>query len=135
MHPVPRECARQQLASDNLLPKPETCKPCHAESTVRVTPTTKFVMKFSHAAHAQMLTCQGCHRPSPEPGFTSMAFCIGCHNKIDMTDSCMKCHLPTQQLKPATHTRQFIETHSNGKWDTRGCAVCHGKDFSCQGCH
>ena len=132
--------AASTRAADNLLPQAESCAPCHEDSQVRTAPTRHFVAKFNHAAHAGMLNCQGCHRlkeGAANPGFPKMAFCIGCHNKIDVPDSCMKCHLPTQELKPSSHNPAFFDLHSSGKLQTKnaGCAVCHGRNFTCQGCH
>ena len=109
--------------------------------TVRSVPAPHFVAKFNHAVHGKMLNCQGCHRltrDAANPGFPAMQFCIGCHNKIDMTDSCMKCHSPTQKLQPDSHAQAgFFDLHSSGKLHTKtaGCAVCHGDSFTCQGCH
>ena len=40
-------------------------------------------------------------------------------------------------LRPADHTREFIDTHSTGKinLDKQSCLPCHGRDFPCMGCH
>jgi predicted CXXCH cytochrome family protein len=85
--------------------------------------------------------CEACHRALRESetvskaNFPAMADCLVCHNRIDPPDSCVQCHLPGPELKPASHTVEFIEAHSTRKIDKTGCAVCHGRDFTCQGCH
>lgn len=87
--------------------------------------------------------CEACHRglgasdAVTKAAFPRMADCLVCHKRIDPPDSCAKCHLPGPWLRPATHTADFVDVHSNRrlKMDTSGCAACHGRDFTCQGCH
>jgi hypothetical protein len=87
--------------------------------------------------------CAACHRGLEESdavsraAFPLMADCLVCHSKIDPPFSCEKCHEPGPQLKPADHTPDFIDTHSSGKLnlDKPSCAVCHGRRFTCLGCH
>lgn len=87
--------------------------------------------------------CEACHRGLHESdhvtqaNFPRMADCLVCHNQIDVPFSCVKCHNEGAALKPATHTPNFIDTHSSGKLnlDKPSCAVCHGRRFTCQGCH
>jgi len=87
--------------------------------------------------------CQACHRgleesdrvsPAAMPG---MADCLVCHNRIELPFSCEKCHARTDKLKPASHTPDFLDTHTSGKLglDKATCAVCHGRKFTCLGCH
>ena len=67
-----------------------------------------------------------------------MADCLVCHNKIDNPFSCEKCHTaPAVQLKPPSHTADYVDTHSSGKLqlDKPSCVICHGKEFTCLGCH
>lgn len=90
--------------------------------------------------------CQTCHRGLEQSASTSMAGpahfprmadCLVCHNKIDPPFSCVKCHDEGQHLKPASHTNDWIDRHSSGKanLDKPSCAVCHGRRFTCLGCH
>jgi predicted CXXCH cytochrome family protein len=86
--------------------------------------------------------CTGCHRALQhsdavtEAAFPRMADCLVCHNKIDPPFTCTKCHEDGAQLKPADHTADWIDAHSAGKIkDKTGCAVCHGRRFTCLGCH
>lgn len=69
--------------------------------------------------------------------FLRMADCLVCHNKVDPPESCKFCHVEGSQLKPANHTAEFLEAHSraNAKLDMKTCAVCHGRKFTCMGCH
>ncbi len=66
-----------------------------------------------------------------------MADCLVCHNKIDNPFSCEFCHAKNANLKPANHSADFLDTHTAGKLklDKTTCAVCHGRKFTCLGCH
>ena len=87
--------------------------------------------------------CEACHRGlevSDRPdrsGLPQMADCLVCHNQIDPPYSCEFCHMKGAQLKPASHTPDFLDTHTSGKLDPdkTTCAVCHGRRFHCLGCH
>ena len=87
--------------------------------------------------------CTGCHRGLEKSdsvsmaAFPHMADCLTCHNTIDPPFSCVKCHDEEQRLKPASHTNEWIDRHSTGKanLDKASCAVCHGRNFTCLGCH
>ena len=81
--------------------------------------------------------CGGCHR-GPGGTHPHMADCLTCHNKIDPPDSCATCHsASTMKFRPANHTPDFLDTHTSGKigLDKTTCAVCHGRRFTCLGCH
>lgn len=88
-------------------------------------------------------TCTACHRGLEESvavtkaAFPQMADCLVCHSKIDPPFSCETCHSKEVKLKPANHTQDFLDAHhdKNAKLDRTTCAVCHGRKFSCQGCH
>lgn len=87
--------------------------------------------------------CTACHRGMEESAavtkaaFPQMADCLVCHSKIDPPFSCETCHSKDVKLKPAYHTPDFLDAHhaKNSKLDRTTCAVCHGRKFSCQGCH
>jgi hypothetical protein len=87
--------------------------------------------------------CEACHRGlevSDRPdrsGMPQMADCLVCHNQIDPPYSCEFCHAKEAALKPASHTPDFLDTHTTGKLDLdrTTCAVCHGRRFRCLGCH
>jgi hypothetical protein len=87
--------------------------------------------------------CAACHRGlerSDEVSlavFPKMADCLVCHNKVDPPFSCEKCHDAKANLKPATHTNEWLERHSSkaAPKDKESCAVCHGREFTCLGCH
>jgi hypothetical protein len=69
--------------------------------------------------------------------FPRMADCLVCHNQIDPPFSCVKCHDEGANLKPASHTPDFLDRHTKkGTIQEREtCAVCHGRQFTCLGCH
>ena len=87
--------------------------------------------------------CQACHRGLEESeqvtaaAMPQMADCIVCHTEIDNPFSCEKCHAKDAQLKPASHVDSFMSDHTSGKLnlDKASCAVCHGRNFRCLGCH
>jgi hypothetical protein len=87
--------------------------------------------------------CRACHRGLEESGavsraaFPEMADCLVCHPKIQPPFSCEFCHRPEEHLKPASHTPDFLDSHTSGavKLDKSSCAVCHGRKFRCLGCH
>jgi hypothetical protein len=88
--------------------------------------------------------CEACHRGLEESdrvthaALPQMADCLVCHSQIENPFSCETCHGKTiASLKPASHTANFMDTHSTGKLhlDKTTCAVCHGRTFTCMGCH
>jgi len=87
--------------------------------------------------------CLACHHGiddsdgAKKSTFLNMADCLVCHNKVDPPFSCTFCHIEGANLKPANHAADFLESHSrkNANLDTQTCAVCHGRKFTCLGCH
>jgi hypothetical protein len=87
--------------------------------------------------------CLACHRgidtsdKVTRAALPQMADCLVCHNRIDPPDSCIQCHGDDKDLKPASHTADFLDSHTNpaAKIEKTGCAVCHGRTFTCLGCH
>ena len=87
--------------------------------------------------------CEACHRGLEEvdsagkANLPRMSDCLVCHSEIDNPFSCEKCHLEGVQLRPADHTRMFVDRHSTGKiqLDKASCLPCHGTTFACMGCH
>ena len=66
-----------------------------------------------------------------------VADCLVCHNKIDPPFSCEKCHNNVPALVPANHSPDFLDKHNRLKdaLDKSDCASCHGRRFTCLGCH
>lgn len=87
--------------------------------------------------------CVACHRGLERSdvvtaaAFPQMADCLVCHDQVDPPFSCTKCHEEDARLKPASHTPDWIDVHSSGKanLDKPSCVVCHGRRFTCLGCH
>ena len=87
--------------------------------------------------------CMACHRGLAQSDAVSnaalprMADCLVCHNQIDPPDSCEFCHAKSMHLKPQNHTADFLDSHTrkNARLDKTSCAVCHGRRFTCLGCH
>ena len=67
-----------------------------------------------------------------------MAECIMCHPQVDIPDSCYKCHAKSMRLMPPDHASDFLDSHSRVKHSVdqkQACEVCHGRKFTCAGCH
>src|SRR5260370_18714366 len=66
-----------------------------------------------------------------------MADSLVCHDKIDPPFSCEFCHPKGAQLKPANHVAGVLDSHTNKNsgLDKQSCTVCHGRKFTCLGCH
>jgi len=90
--------------------------------------------------------CEACHRGLPESEavsdavFPKMADCLVCHAKIEKIDppfSCPACHAKSFNLMPVSHDAKWLDFHATGKsnMDRQSCAVCHGRRFTCRGCH
>lgn len=87
--------------------------------------------------------CIACHRGLTQSDAVTpanlprMADCLVCHSHIDPPDSCEFCHAKTMTLKPSNHTADFLDAHNrkNARLDKTTCAVCHGRKFTCLGCH
>ena len=85
--------------------------------------------------------CVACHRGLEESDAVTkaalprMADCLVCHNKIDPPFSCETCHAKGADLRPVSHAGDFIDRHSTKAVAKTTCAVCHGRRFSCMGCH
>jgi hypothetical protein len=87
--------------------------------------------------------CTGCHRGLAQSdqvtkvNLPQMADCLVCHTKIEPPFSCATCHVDSPALKPANHGPGFVDLHSSGKanHDKTTRAVCHGRRFTCLGCH
>jgi len=87
--------------------------------------------------------CGACHRglegstQVSKANMPQMADCLVCHPKIDNPFSCEFCHDPGPHLKPASHVPGYLDFHSTGRanLDKQSCVICHGKRFTCLGCH
>ena len=87
--------------------------------------------------------CEACHRglgasdATLSSNYPPMADCLVCHATIEPPFSCGFCHPDDAQLKPASHTSDFMDRHSSqiGSLDRSTCKVCHGVRFRCKGCH
>ncbi len=87
--------------------------------------------------------CGACHRGLVESEavtkavFPHMADCLVCHSDIEPPFSCEKCHDASAELMPASHTPDYLESHSRpgALRETDSCAICHGREFTCLGCH
>ena len=67
--------------------------------------------------------------------YPEMSDCLVCHNKIDPPFSCETCHGVDKTLKTALHTPDYLDAHTRKTVAKVGCASCHGRKFTCLGCH
>jgi len=88
--------------------------------------------------------CEACHSGVAtgvaKPALAMMGDCLVCHPKADPPFSCSYCHVEDgRSLKPSHHTTDFLDKHSAGlsklRLEKTECAVCHGRKFTCLGCH
>lgn len=96
-------------------------------------------------AMASSNACQACHRGMGEvagelakANYPAMADCLVCHNKIDPPFSCAQCHAEDPKaLQPASHVAGFVDLHTSktAGLEKATCAGCHGRRFTCMGCH
>jgi len=90
------------------------------------------------------MACAACHRGMSEAtgaltreNYPHMSDCLVCHNKIDNPFSCEQCHVEdAKELRPVSHRANgFADGHSSKSVSKAECAVCHGRKFTCLGCH
>lgn len=87
--------------------------------------------------------CEACHRgletseKVSRVNMPQMADCLVCHNEVEPPYSCEFCHPQGAQLKPASHVADYLDSHhkKGTALDKESCAVCHGRKFTCLGCH
>ena len=93
---------------------------------------------------ANATQCEACHRGLRDSDEVSrvnmpkMADCLVCHDQVEPPFSCAFCHPKDAKLKPAaTHTADFLDSHPRvlKNLEKGSCAVCHGRKFTCLGCH
>jgi hypothetical protein len=89
------------------------------------------------ACHHGMDQSESITAANAKANYPQMAECLVCHSQINPPESCKKCHADNMTFRPASHTPEFSDNHSSGKanLDKASCAVCHGKKFTCKGCH
>jgi hypothetical protein len=148
--------------ADNLFPSMELCADCHEveeedncnlchqdlDDPREVPRIDTYNTKFSHQFHlSKGLECESCHavvamKTMAEPYILpTMVECINCHESKFASLECATCHLPTDQLLPASHTPDFIHNHSDLARANEtmaatdfSCMTCHKQSF-CQDCH
>lgn len=85
--------------------------------------------------------CGACHRGMARSDVVSaanlprMADCLVCHSRIAPPVSCAFCHTSEAVLKPPSHAGPFTDRHSRPEVAKTDCKICHGRKFTCMGCH
>jgi hypothetical protein len=168
-HPA---AASSKAMTDNLLPRPEACAPCHNPAPPIAAPRQTPIRAFDHSLHTKLgniasvlvraidngdhlavnsrerrarldtkLNCAGCHQgveraeTRAQIAGPGMSDCLVCHNRIEVPFSCAQCHAPGMKLKPDNHTANFIDGHTDIQLAKTDCRSCHGRSFTCMGCH
>lgn len=154
--------AESVTGSDNLLPSMDVCADCHdveaddgcvtchsrPDEPMAAPRVENYSPKFSHQKHLGAgLECATCHanvngKETVLPyQFTDMKTCMNCHSSRGVSNECATCHLPGEELKPKSHTVNFLHTHGDmartsagSKATVQQCATCHQQNF-CQECH
>ncbi|NOX87949.1 MAG: hypothetical protein GXO77_02910 [Calditrichaeota bacterium] len=152
---------KSETGKDDLLPSMETCADCHDVEdeencskchtdveNIQLRPRIEsYNQKFSHKLHlGKGLDCKSCHQSVTQESvplsqvLPTMVQCMDCHKQKAVSTECSACHLPGEQLKPASHTLDFSRAHSilaRIGTDIKGqknCTTCHNVNF-CQDCH
>ena len=86
--------------------------------------------------------CSSCHRGMNKADFSTednlpvMSDCLVCHSEVDPPFSCKTCHSSDVRLTPLSHTETWIDDHTEMKHEKpNSCEPCHGRSFTCRGCH
>jgi hypothetical protein len=120
----------------------ENCVPCHTQLGEAKKPG----LIFTHGNHI-MVSCTACHyRPAHQDGNTftpPMESCFNCHGVAHgpagelAVAECEACHTPSFDLRPNSHTEDWVETpHADrAKADTNQCMMCHDAPVDCDQCH
>lgn len=149
-------CHKQAMESesgkDDMLPSKAVCNECHEAEEVgnpEMLPKIQdYSSKFSHKQHAAAgLECESCHADAAQAEkagayvLPNMMDCMGCHQSKAVSNECATCHLPSENLLPASHTPAFKHNHSDlaraNASDisaNMSCTTCHTQNF-CQTCH
>ncbi len=154
--------AESKTGADNLFPTMETCANCHdvedtencktchsnPEEPQAPAPIIDYNTRFSHQKHLRAkLQCLNCHQEVAHKEavgkyvLPDMVTCLNCHQQRRVSTDCRTCHKPSESLKPASHTANFLHNHSDlARLDAREisgnktCSTCHQQSF-CQRCH
>ena len=147
---------------DNLMPakasceechevaEEEECKLCHSDlENPRAVPRVETYSEiFSHEKHITAeLECLTCHNEIAQKELAwpyllpDMPSCMDCHETKVVANECETCHLPGENLKPLSHTIDFIHSHSDLAGNSAddisanmNCVTCHQQQY-CQDCH
>jgi hypothetical protein len=113
------------------------CFDCH--NILTLDPTDTGIL-FSHNKHLKRgFHCGQCHGSGAHtkmirPGHDQ---CFGCHDGKTAPNRCVYCHARTADIKPKTHTANYIQTHGKQVLKTKGyqeCHKCHDNTW-CTECH
>jgi c(7)-type cytochrome triheme protein len=157
-HPIDRNEPTKQVDG-----APARCDACHLgyvegapPARVRIPPPN---LKFSHAAHSSLATCEGCHGDLVSQGVAvatrdhlpRMRLCLECHDGVQAEEDCDLCHLaevgvlrtdlaegtlePNGNVWGDAHDDDFLRNHGAvASRDEEYCGACHRQRF-CSDCH
>lgn len=148
--------------TDNLMPDKEICAECHEveeeeecqlchsdlEDPQAFPRIETYSSLFSHEKHITAeYECQDCHiniaaKESVLPYLLpKMMECVNCHGTKSAAAECETCHMPGENLKPPSHSIDFVHSHSDladysveNMSANMNCSNCHQQQY-CQDCH
>ncbi len=123
---------------------PGACMTCHRESppSDRFSRILDYSPRFSHARHLKEYPdCNRCHpgvasqEKIESPHLPGMTDCMACHSTQKVSNACLACHLPGEDLRPEDHRLDWEHRHQDFAGREPGrCEECHKADM-CQECH
>lgn len=151
-----------QTGVDNLLPDMDVCSDCHdveeedncgkchsdTDDPGGYSKILNYSKKFPHKRHLDKdLKCIDCHSGISDKDFVLpyqlpvMNDCIVCHRERLVSGDCMTCHSESEDLRPDSHTKNFLHDHSDVAQNDfqqingdNSCSNCHSENY-CQDCH
>lgn len=116
----------------------DACGDCHGKAILNLAPApVPILAHFSHKLHLSMKptsACGACHRGLLESDSITrdllprMTECLVCHTEVNPPESCLRCHAAGAQLKPASHTPEFLAAHAGQAGKDPQCRTCHPAD-------
>lgn len=132
------------VTTDAMFPEPTFCAACHDGTMQPVvayrgrTPRSAANLKFRHAAHPLVETCETCHGSAQSGAVRPVVQrCLDCHGiqtaHQDAATDCRVCH--ASPPKPASHDAGWRSAHRvEAAAAPETCATCHVRS-ECLDCH
>jgi len=118
----------------------DACGDCHGKAILNLTPVPSprpALAHFSHKLHLSFRptgACTACHRGLLQSDAVSLSLlpkmsdCLVCHTEVKPPESCYRCHARDAELKPASHTPEFLAAHGGEPGNEPECRACHPRE-------